>query len=103
MKALAIISHLSVFVLAILAIVCCIGLYRHHRQIAWLILGAMFLEPFWFLLMRAIKGRPLLAYMSVGAGADGSQIIHYRIGFPFFYILAVIGLYLLVQNARRKP
>ena|SRR5690242_1807905 len=103
MKALAIISQLLPLVLAILAIVFCVILYRHYRHVAWLILGAAYLEPFWYLAMRAVHGRPLLYYMSVGTGPDGSTAIHYRITFPFFYIVTAIGLFLLVQHARRKP
>ena len=102
MEALAIISHLLHFVLAILAVYFCVSLFRRHRECGWLLVSVVFLEPFVLLLMRAIRGRPLLAYKSVSAGSDGIMQVSYRMDFPFLYIIAVIGLFMLVRDSQKK-
>ena len=102
MEALAIISHLLHFVLAILAIYFCVTLFHRHRACGWLLVSAVFLEPFVLLLMRAIRGRPLLAYKTVSAGADGIMQVSYRMDFPFLYLIAVIGLFMLVRDSQKK-
>jgi hypothetical protein len=59
--------------LALFAIGCSVILCRRQRTLAWLLIGAVFLEPF-----------------------------VYGIDFPFLYLSAVIGLFLLVQSSRTR-
>jgi hypothetical protein len=100
MEALAIISHLLHYVLAVAALYFCITLFRRRRVWGWLLLSAVFLEPFYLLFARAIRGRPLLAYKSVSAGSDGIMQVSYRLDFPFFYILAVLGFFYFFDRGR---
>ena len=102
MEALAIISHLLHYFLAVAALYFCIALFRRQRVWGWLLLSAIFLEPFYLLLMRAIRGRPLLPYKVVSAGSDGIMQVSYRLDFPFFYVLAVVGLFLVFRHAQMK-
>lgn len=102
MEALAIISHLLHFVLALSAIYFCVTLFRRHRACGWLLVSAVFLEPFVSLFMRAIRGRSLLAYKTVSAGAEGIAQITYRVDFPFLYTIAVVGLFLLVRDSQKN-
>jgi len=101
MEAIAITSHLLHYILASLAVTFCIMLFRHYRQVGWLLVCEVFLEPFAVLLMRAIRGRPLLPYRTMGAGPDGIMHVNYSMDFPVLYILAVVGLFLLVRETRR--
>lgn len=98
----AITSHLLHFVVALLAIWCCILLFRHHRQRGWILLAAIFLEPFVLLVMRAIRARPLLPYRTYGGVVDGALQVNYRIDFPVLLIVAAVGLWMLVRHARRE-
>ena len=102
MEAVALISHLLRYVLAIVAILFCVALFRRQRACGWLLVGVVFLEPFVFLFMRAMRGRPWLAYKSVSASPDGVMEVSYRLDFPFFYIAAVVGLFMLMRGAREK-
>jgi hypothetical protein len=102
MEALAIISHLLHYALALAALYCCVTLFRRQRQVGWLFVSAVFLEPFVLLLMRAFHSRPLLRYKTIGdVGPDGVLNISYNFNFPFLYILAVAGLFILVREVRR--
>ena len=103
MEIIAIISQLSQYIFAALAVIFCVVLYRRQRQFGWLLVSVAFIQPFYALILRAIHGRPLLTYMTVGSTSGGLQTVSYRIDFPFFYIVAIIGLYLLVQKARHEP
>ena len=102
MEFLAFISHLLRYVLALVAVLFCVALFRRQGACGWLFVGVVFLEPFVFLLMRAIRGRPLLAYKTVSASPDGVIDVSYRVDFPFFYIAAVVGLFMLMRGAREK-
>jgi hypothetical protein len=70
-ETLAIGSQLLHFVMAILALYFCVTLFLRQHAYGWLLLGAGFLEPFVLLLMRAVRGRSLLAYKTVSSSADG--------------------------------
>ena len=87
--------------MAILAIYFCITLFRRHGACGWLLLGAVFLEPFVLLIMRAIHGHPLLTYKTMSAGSDGIGVISYKVDFPVLYIISVIGLFLLVRQSQK--
>jgi hypothetical protein len=102
METIAIIFYLSYLVSAALAIYFCVILFRHYRQIGWLLVSVTFLQPFWLLFVRAIHGHVALSYMTVVVAPDGSQKIGYRIDFPVFYVVAIIGLYLLVKKTCRE-
>ncbi len=102
MEALAIISHLLHYVLAILAVYFCIMLFRRGRALGWLLISAVFLEPFLLLVVRVIRGRQLLAYKTVSTGSDGIMQISYRMDFPFLYIVSVVGLFLLVRETQKN-
>ena len=102
MEALAIISHLLHYVLAVAALYFCVTLYQRGRVLGWIFISAIFLEPFYLLVVRAIRGRPLLAYKSVSVGSDGIMEVIYRVDFPFFYILAVVGLFLIFRQSQKE-
>jgi hypothetical protein len=102
MEALAISSHLVRYVLSILAVYFCITLFLRRRALGWLLVSALFLEPFLLLVMRAIHGRPLLAYKTVSAGSDGVMQASYHMDFSFLYLVAVIGLFMLVRGSQKK-
>jgi hypothetical protein len=80
----------------------CGVLFRRSRQRGWLLVSVAFMQPFWTLLLRAIHGRQLFTYMTVGVAPDGSQRINYRVDFPVFYVVAIIGLYLLVRKTHHE-
>jgi hypothetical protein len=91
------------FVLAGAAIVLCVMLFRRAHRIGWLLLAAMFVEPFCSLAVRAAHGRHLLVYRTWGPDTgDGTahMILHYNISAE--YICAVVGLYLLARGVRRE-
>lgn len=102
MEALAILSHLLHYVLAVIAVTICLRLYRPQRQWGWLFLSAIFLEPFVLLVMRVLNGRPLMPYKVVNHGADLIMNVTYRYNFPFLYLLALVGLVLLFRQTRGK-
>jgi hypothetical protein len=102
MQIIAIISLLSYYVSALLAVALCVMLFRQSRQRGWLLVSVAFMQPFWVLLSRAIHGRQLFTYMTVGVAPDGSQRISYRVDFPVFYVVAIIGLYLLVRKTHHE-
>ena len=103
MQTIAIISLLSYYITALLAVVLCVMLFRQSHQRGWLLVSVAFIQPFWLLASRAIHGRQLFTYMTVGVAPDGSQRISYRVDFPFFYVVAIIGLYLLVRKTHHEP
>jgi hypothetical protein len=103
MEALALLSHLFHFVVAGLAVYFCAKLFLHHRARGWLLLGAVFLEPFVRPLIRAASGRPLLPYKSVTPSTDGILHVNYKMDFQFLYLISVIGLFLLFRDSRKKP
>jgi hypothetical protein len=100
MESLAIISHLLHFAFAILAVYFCVVLFRRHRAWGWLLVSAVFLQPFVLLVMRAIRGYPLLAYKTAAAGSDGMMQISYRLDFPFLYLITVAGLFMLARDPK---
>lgn len=103
MEALAIIPHLLEFALGIIAVYCCVTLFRRQRSFGWLLLGTIFLEPFILTSIRAIHGHhPLLAYKTMSAGSDGLMHLTCRVDFLFLYIIAVIGLFMLIRSAQEN-
>jgi hypothetical protein len=102
MNILTIVSQIFVLVMAIFAVTCCIILYRHRHQFAWLLVSAVFLEPFVTVLIRAFEGRPLLRHARTLPSTDGAIHVHQYFEFPVFYLLAVIGVFLLARSAHRN-
>jgi hypothetical protein len=102
MEALAILLALSRYALAMASVYLCVLLFRHYRHIGWLILGLSLLDPFVHLLIRLTQGRPLLSYRTTGQTADGLMTISYRWEFPYYWILTVVGLFLLLKAARHE-
>ena len=102
MQTISIISQLSYYVASLVAVTLCVILFRQSRQRGWLLVSVAFIQPFWLLLTRIIYGRPLLYYITMTTASDGSLKTSYRIEFPFFYIVAIIGLYLLVKKTRQE-
>lgn len=105
METLAIISQLFTFAIAAAAVILCVYLFRHNRQPGWLLLAAVFLEPFALLAMRAARGGPLLHYATTApepVGPEGALQITLKFEFPAFYIIALIGLILLVRETRSR-
>lgn len=90
---------LAVFhnILAVVAFALCLKLFRRHRQMGWVLVGAVFLEPLYVLLVHAINGEPLLYYQSETVH-NGVLIVRYKFDFPVLYILSVIGLFMLAQR-----
>ena len=104
MEALAILLALSRYVLAIASVILCVLLFRHYRHWGWLVLGVSLLDPFVHLLIRLVQDRPLLVYRSTGQTVDGMATLSYRWEFPYYWILTVLGLFLLwraTRNGRR--
>jgi hypothetical protein len=64
--------------------------------------SGVFLEPFVLMLMRAVRDRPLLRYRTSGPAVDGVGQLTYNVDFPVLYILAVVGLFMLVREMRRE-
>ena len=100
MEIIAIISYLLHYVLAVVAVILCVKLFRRRCQFGWLLVGAVFLEPLALLVMRAFRGRPLLSYETQTLGSDSVLHVNYRLDFPVLYILGVIGLFLLFRGTR---
>ena len=89
------------YVLAAVAVVLCVVLFRHYRRMGWLVLGAAFLTPFFFASLRLAHGLPFLTYRSYGITPAGSAQVWYRFDIPGFYLIVVVALALLVRDARR--
>ena len=102
MEAIAIMLALSRYVLAVAAVYLCVLLYRHYRHCGWLVLGASLLEPFVHLLIRLVQGRPLLVSGTTGQTVDGVATFTYRWEFPYYWILTVLGLFLLWRATRHE-
>ena len=102
MEAIAIISHLLHYVLGILAVCFCITLFSQERMYGWLLVSLVFCEPFVLLIMRAVRGHPLFSYKTMSVGSDGVMQVSYRMDFPILYCAAVVGLFLLVRESRKK-
>jgi|GEM_PF-4779242 len=100
MEAIAIALYLSRYLLAVAAVSFCILLFRYSHRIGWLFLGALFLEPFFGILIRLSHGRRLLAYRKSSADEDGIAVLNYTWDVPVFYFVAVVGLFLLFREAR---
>jgi hypothetical protein len=94
--------HYLNYVLTAIAIGLCIRLFRVHRNRGWLVLAAAFLAPFAAAILRLAHGGSLTTYRSIQMGADGIAVVTYRLEFPGFYALVVIGLLLLVRDPKRK-
>ena len=90
-------------VLAGAGIVLCVMLFHHAHRIGWVLLAALFVEPFWSLAARAAHGRHLLVYRTWGpdtGGGTAHMVLHYNISAE--YICAVVGLYLLWKRLPRE-
>jgi hypothetical protein len=66
-----------------------------------LFLAAAFSSPFAFLLLRAVQGEPLFGYKRIGPVVNGVLQVTYRWRIPGFYLLVVVGLFLLMRDPRR--
>jgi hypothetical protein len=93
---------LSHLVLAAIAMGLCVFLFRRSRNYGWLLLGVLFIQPWYFVAMRLAHGRPALAYRVVGGVTEGGAMqVTYRYDLPTLYVCAVVGLFLLACRARR--
>jgi hypothetical protein len=101
METLAITSHLLRYLAAALAIYLCLALFRRDKAWGWLLLSAVFLEPFTLLLVRAFRGQAVLTYKSMAVGSDGVMQVTYRMDFPLLHLLAVVGLFWLAGSPAR--
>jgi hypothetical protein len=100
---IAILLAASRFVLAAAGIVLCVLLFRRARNFGWLLVGVVFLEPFYRLAIRMARGLPLLNHWSHGKGrGDGVAIIVLNYDFPLYEICAVLGLWLLLRRVQRE-
>jgi hypothetical protein len=105
MEILAIACQVFAYLVYLLGIGCCLRLYRYEHNWGWLLFGAVYLEPFYWLIRRLISGRRLFPYTSLSVGEDGVQIVDYEFLVPSFVIISVAGLMLLVRASRsnRNP
>ena len=93
--------YISRYALGAAAIALCILLFRHSRSVGWLFLGMLFIEPFYFLVARAIHGHRLFPFFTRGGlTPEGAQNVTIQFEFPSLYIFAVIGLFLLYRRAQ---
>jgi len=87
------------------AIALCVLLFRRRRSLGWLLLGMMFVQPFYQFVLRLIKGYPLLPDMTISGpttvGAPAN--VNIRFDFPLFLVCAVAGLYLLYRKGKQDP
>jgi hypothetical protein len=88
--------YASSFIFAAAAIALCVFLFQHTRLFGWLLLAVLFIEPFYFAVIRLYHGGPLLHYRTVKSGITS---IHYDI--PVAYVCAVLGLFLLAKRVAR--
>ena len=87
------------FPLAAIAIVLCVLLFRRSRSVGWLWLGVLFVEPFYHVSLRLIRGYRLLLYQSSDrVTADGALAVTIHWEFPIFYLFGFLGLYLLYRH-----
>ena len=75
-----------------------IKLAFQSRQLGWVFVGAIFLEPFILMAMRAFRGRQVIIYKTQTAAGG----INFRWDFPVCEILALIGLLMLVRASGRE-
>jgi hypothetical protein len=101
MEIIAPILYFSNFVLSAIAVSLAVMLFRHYRQVGWLLLAVAFLSPFIFLVLRLVHGQPLLTYRSFGPVVNGVAELKLRYDIPGFYMLVVAALLLLIRDARR--
>ena len=101
MEAIAAILYFSQFVLSAIAASLSIVLFRHYRNVGWLLLAVAFLSPFWFLLLRIVHGQPFFTYRTYGPAVNGIPTLTIRYDIPGFYMLVVVALLLLLRDARR--
>ena len=83
------------YILAAVALGLCVSLFRKAKSVGWLFLGLLFIEPFYFLVLRALHGRHLLQYKTYSYPQPGTMEVHLNYDAPLLYISAVIGLLLL--------
>jgi hypothetical protein len=101
MEALAIILQLLRFVLAALAVYFCVALFRQHRRAGWLLLSALFAEPFLELVLRLLKGGAFFTTQTTRSAEGDILHVTYRLQLPILYYVAFIGLFILFREARR--
>jgi lysylphosphatidylglycerol synthetase-like protein (DUF2156 family) len=89
-------------VLAAAAIVFCVLLFRQSRSLGWLLLAVTFIEPFYRVVFRMIRGLSPLWYQSTRRGADGVAILNIQFDIPILYVFAVVGLFLLYRRAKHE-
>ena len=88
--------------LAAAAIAFCILLFRRGRNVGWLLLGVMFIDPFYQLVLRVIRGPRLLPYMTIRGPTTfgGPANVTMNFDFPMFLVFGVAGLYLLYHKGK---
>src|SRR5258708_28320487 len=101
-EVVALLTQLSRYMLALVGIFLCVSLFRRSQKFGWLLLSALFLEPFYICVARLILGRPVFRLHTMGDVTGGVQKITFHYDFPLFYILAVVGLFLLTREARQQ-
>jgi hypothetical protein len=102
LEILAAALFVSRFLLAAIAIGLCLLLFGKSWLAGWILLALAFLEPFILELIRLIQNKPLLTYRAVGPVVNGAMTLNYRLEFPFFYLITVVGLFALVKGFQRR-
>lgn len=94
------VSHLA---LAAAAITFCILLFRQSRSYGWLLLAVTFVEPFYRVVWRVIRGLPPLWYIqSSRLGPNDVNILKIQFDIPTLSAFAVAGLFLLYWRAKHE-
>ena len=94
--------YFSNFALSAIAATLAVKLFRHYRNVGWLVLAAAFLSPFVSLVMRSASSHRLFTYRVIGQAADGAAQMTYRFDIPGFYIAVVVALLLLLREVRHE-
>lgn len=81
MQSVAILLDVSHDILAVVAFILCLVLFRRHRQTGWLFVSAVFLEPLWILLLHALKGETV-DLLQVADAVEWLVECKLQIGFP---------------------
>jgi hypothetical protein len=89
-------------VLAGAALVFCILIFRLNRNCGWLLLGVSFTYPFYRVVWRMAHGWSPFWYLHPAGGANGIPGQKIILEFPFWSVLAVLGLFLIYRKAKRE-
>src|SRR3954453_22191186 len=100
MDAVAIFLQVLKYGVSVLGVRYCMMLFRQYRQPAWLLIGPLFAEPWFLLILRAVRGQTWFVYRRFSSDALSHATVTYVMEFQVLQIMALLGLYLLVRQSR---